>query len=139
MTGGDDRRLRVHALGGGRALLETVGSVAVNSSVLCLDAAPCAAPDAAAPPRLASGGGSGGLLSDATVALWRLDSEDGGPVADGGAKKRQRQDEEEEEEDDDDDDGGGDDKGEKQPQPSADATAAQSSTPVDIHCLPCRC
>ena len=38
------------------------------SPVLCLDAAP----DAAAP-RLATAGGSGGLLSDASISLWRVD------------------------------------------------------------------
>ena len=124
VTGGDDRRLRLHELSGARAL-ETVGSVSVLSPVLCVDVAPDAAP-----PRLASGGGSGGLLSDATVALWRLDSKEDGSAAEGAAKKRQRQEEEDEDEAEDE----GDAKSEKgtQKKPPADATAACEK------CMPCQ-
>ena len=128
VTGGDDRRLRLHELSGARAL-ETVGSVSVLSSVLCLDAAPDSSPT-----RLASGGGSGGLLSDATVSLWRIDSTEGGSAADGGAKKRPRQEEEEEEEEGEDNDEGGA-TGEKKP--SADAPAAQPAQAC-VKCMPCR-
>ena len=85
-TGGDDRTVCLHELvlheGGlapsGLHELATVSTATVLSPVLSIEAAPDATT-----PRLASGGGSGGLMSDASVSLWRMDGS--------AAKKRERE------------------------------------------------
>ena len=81
VAGGADKRICVH---------ETTRSLAIESSVNVLDAVLCiqAAPDAALP-RLAAGGGSGGLISDASISLWRLEvnDEDASSEAAAGVKR----------------------------------------------------
>lgn len=82
VAAGGDKCVRVHETGS----LATVGEARVLSPVLCADAAP-----GAASPRFATSGGSGGLVSDATVSLWRVEPKDG-PATTGRAEKRQRSD-----------------------------------------------
>ena len=89
-TGGADRAVRVHETR--TATLAVEGMSTVLSPVLCLDAAPpvaCAAAGGA--PRFATGGGSGSLMSDASVALWRVEPVD--KEREGSADKRQRREE----------------------------------------------
>ena len=70
MSGGTERRLRIHETR--TASLKVEGTASVLDSVLCVKAAP-AAGGGTAGPRVATAGGSGALISDAGISLWRVE------------------------------------------------------------------